>query len=271
MVLMLKIGHRNFGFVLGLLWLVSLSPAWAQDYKLIAECAPIEDEAARNLCFAQINSGQKPPVLPGCRKPVLLGDELLCMDEPFTVGDGQLPATPPPAAEPVPAGSTKAKIKAARATREDVLAAIAGLSAGSIWTVKNRQSAITDTEDVTLTLPSTNDVDDDRGGMATAYLHIRCKDDTTDVILGMGNHWFHSEHWVTTRLDKTKARTQKWGGSTNNTVVFHPSPISFAKQLIGAKALVVQVAPINSGIQQAIFDLEDISDVIKPLRLACGW
>ncbi len=219
------------------------------------------------IVSASIASAEQPQSapLPGCMKPVQLGTDVLCMDEKgVTVGNGALP---PPIA---PTKVDKPK-SARRATPAEIDSAVAALPTGNGWSVEQEVSKISDTVNIYLSLFSENYMSDDRGGTARALLFIRCKDDVTSVIFSIGQHWFHREHYVKSRIDKKKLREKLWGGSTDNRSIFYPGAIVFAKELAAAKTLLIEVAPINSGSLLAEFDVAGLDTAIAPLRMACGW
>jgi type VI secretion system protein VasI len=159
-----------------------------------------------------------------------------------------------------------------RATADEVADMMVKLGHGpGLWNIRHERSPITDTENVYLRVASQEIIPASYGTGEPAYLFLRCRDDQTDVMFTMAGHWFYDEHSVTSRIDRKSAVTHRWYQSSDNEVAFHPAPIPFIKELISAKQVIVQTAPISSPIYLATFDLTGIAEVVKPLRASCGW
>ena len=107
--------------------------------------------------------------------------------------------------------------------------------------------------------------------MITPVLLIRCKENTTDVIVQWGTYLGIDETAVIMRLGKDKAKERSWTISTNYEAVFAPSPINLTKEMMKHNSILLNVTPHGSNPVTAEFDLIGLQDAVKPLKEACGW
>lgn len=137
------------------------------------------------------------------------------------------------------------------------------------WSVDVKKNPIDDTKTVTLYL--TADEGKSQAG-EMINLVIRCKSNTTDLIISWWGYLGLGETSVITRVGNANAEQKMWSLSTNNTGTFYPgSPIAFIKSLMSADKLVAQVTPYNKSPVTAIFDIRGLTEAIKPLQETCGW
>jgi type VI secretion system protein VasI len=53
--------------------------------------------------------------------------------------------------------------------------------------------------------------------------------------------------------------------------MFHPSPVTFIREMMGGESLFVETSPINEGPFEMTFKIAGLSNAIKPLQKACHW
>ncbi|SOC51452.1 type VI secretion system protein VasI [Chromohalobacter canadensis] len=139
------------------------------------------------------------------------------------------------------------------------------------WSVTTRRSLIDDSTNVYLSVQSEETV---RSGYNTVRpsLHVRCKENTTNVFLTWNLYLGLDETRMLTRFDKAKATTKTWSISTDNKAVFvRGSDIGFAKRMMRHEKLLTQITPYGESPVVATFKIGGLSEAIKPLRNACHW
>lgn len=137
------------------------------------------------------------------------------------------------------------------------------------WSASVQTNPIDDTKTVTLYLTA-NEGKSHMGRMIN--LVIRCKSNTTELIISWWDYLGLNETSVITRVGNATAEQKMWSLSSNNTATFYPgSPIAFIKSLMSADKLVAQVTPYNESPVTAIFDIRGLTAAIRPLQETCGW
>ena len=139
------------------------------------------------------------------------------------------------------------------------------------WATRSEVSPIDDSTNVTIGMEAWESFRNDYGQMITPVLLIRCKENTTDVIVQWGTYLGIDETAVIMRLGKDKAKERSWTISTNYEAVFAPSPINLTKEMMKHNSILLNVTPHGSNPVTAEFDLIGLQDAVKPLKEACGW
>lgn len=110
----------------------------------------------------------------------------------------------------------------------------------------------------------------------TPVLWIRCHENKTSVIVETSAApnpelgAFH-EATVRIRLDKGQAFTQTWTEATNGEALFAPNPISLAKQIAKADAMIFEFTPFNSSSVAATFSVRGLAVKLPLVAETCGW
>ena len=103
-------------------------------------------------------------------------------------------------------------------------------------------------------------------------LVLRCKSNTTEVIILWNDYLGLDETRVTTRVGSKQAQTRTWSISTNNKAMFlRGSKTSFIKELMTVDQLIAQTTPYGENSVMAIFDIKGLDKAIGPLRETCSW
>lgn len=113
---------------------------------------------------------------------------------------------------------------------------------------------------------------------ATTYrspvLDIRWDDGKTILYIDWKNYLSDNTR-VTFRLDKEKAVTKNWTGSTSKTATFYSrrskDNIKFIQKLMEAGKLAVQITPYGEGPTTAVFDIRGLKNVVEQFNDTLGW
>lgn len=145
------------------------------------------------------------------------------------------------------------------------------------WIVDEDVSEMDDSRMVTLLLSATGAVS---GWLATEtpVLVLRCRENETDVYVTVGMQ-VRSDYprsdmngsFARLRYDDSQAVTVETSHSTDGESLFLPNAIGTARRLTQSKRLLFEFTPFNASIQTATFELDGLSEAIKPLREACRW
>lgn len=135
------------------------------------------------------------------------------------------------------------------------------------WLVSVETNPIDDSTTVTLVLEADSGKSRYGGGV---FFIARCQSNKTSTFINW-NNYLGREARVLTRIGDNKARTFKWGMSTDSKATFHPNGISFLKQILQSNKLVAQITPYNESPVTAVFDTSGLENAIKPLRETCNW
>jgi type VI secretion system protein VasI len=139
------------------------------------------------------------------------------------------------------------------------------------WSVRTETSPIEDSKNAYLSLESDDMI---RGAIGSAQpsLTARCKENKTEVFVTWGVYLGLEETDVLVRLDSEKATRSSWSNSTDNQATFYGgSDIAFLKQLTGHQKLLLEVTPYGESPAMVSFDIQGLSEAIRPLQEACGW
>ena len=135
------------------------------------------------------------------------------------------------------------------------------------WDVDIEINPIDDSKTVVLSVGSSSGVS--FFGKPGAFV-LRCKSNKTDAYISWGN-LLGPRAFVVSRIGKEEAKRKEWHLSTNRKSSFHPTPVSFIKNMIGHDALVAQITPFGKSPVTATFNISGLENAIVPLREACGW
>lgn len=102
-------------------------------------------------------------------------------------------------------------------------------------------------------------------------LYLRCKENKTDVFIEYDIFIGTDTKEMTIRFDKNKAIKQRWIISTDNEAVFSRKAIQFIKSFFGKKTLFVEITPYGESPIQSVFNIQNVENVITPLRESCHW
>ncbi|MDM8525031.1 type VI secretion system-associated protein TagO [Desulfococcaceae bacterium HSG8] len=139
------------------------------------------------------------------------------------------------------------------------------------WNVSSETSEIDDSTNVYLTLAAEKKIKG-RFSQALPVLILRCNENKTDAYVKFDIFLSTRPVAVTTRLDKSKARTAEWSVSTDYKAAFVPgSNVKFIRNLMKHDKLLVQVTPHGQNSKTTTFDLRGLEEAVKPLQKACNW
>ncbi len=193
---------------------------------------------------------------------------------PAAAGLAQTKSTADRAAECAKITDPKARLecydamaKALGAPKAPAQSAAAAPNRGK-WLVQQDVNPLDDSKTVNLILAA----DKGKSDWGTPIgLIIRCQSGETDVIIGWGEY-LGNDATVTWRAGTQPAVTEEWSTSTDKKATFYPhNAVKMIRTLMNVSTLVVQVTPYLEGPRTAEFDLRGLSDVIGPLKTACGW
>jgi hypothetical protein len=107
-------------------------------------------------------------------------------------------------------------------------------------------------------------------------LVLRCQEGKPEayMVTGMSSSVESGDlerHTVGVRFDEAKAQSQMWGQSTDDKALFAPQPVSFIKNVAGAKRLRLQFTPFNASPAIAEFDVTGFGLYIGDIARACHW
>lgn len=146
-----------------------------------------------------------------------------------------------------------------------------------IWRTSDSTNPLDDSKIVIATGES--DVDLTNGTEKTIKLTIRCQSGKTemwiawDEYLGDDSNDVYAD-WkrVTVRIGKEKARTERWGISSDGVASFAPgSPQTMLRQMAKSDKAVFQTTPYNESPITATFKLDGFGKAVEPVANKCGW
>ena len=143
-------------------------------------------------------------------------------------------------------------------------------SAGA-WKVTTEQSPLDDTKNVYLSITANDSIHGKYGKDPIPTLLLRCKEKKTDGFINFDTFLGSDSTDVTIRMDKDKAQTSSWSISTDHNSAFIPKPLQFIKSIMNKSSMLVQVTPYGESPVMTSFDIQGLSESIKPLQEACAW
>ncbi len=149
------------------------------------------------------------------------------------------------------------------------------LSTATNWTVHKEISRIDDSQNVYLSVLSSDTFSTNFKQDLAAELFIHCRENTTMVAFQFAGEFMSDLEFgeIQYRIDKQKAKRQQFTESTDHEVLglWGGSAIEFIKQLYGAKNLLIRATPYNESPVTVNFPIAGIEEVVKPVAEACHW
>jgi len=139
------------------------------------------------------------------------------------------------------------------------------------WVIRKDTSPIDDSEKVVLFVNSETPITNKFGKTSAPTMFLRCLENKTEVYIDFDSFIGTNRISVTTRVDKEKAKKERWGASSDHNAIFARNNISFIKNMLNKDKLLIQLTPYGANTVMAEFDISGIENAIKPLRKACGW
>lgn len=144
------------------------------------------------------------------------------------------------------------------------------------WRSRSSTNPLDDSKSVVLSL------DADSGATRfgdTITFYARCRSNKTEVYVYWGTYLGDDSHdvyqdWknVVVRVGAGKARTERWGVSTDSKATFAPGwGGDLLKELLDQDRLVLQTIPYNEAPVTAIFDISGLRAHLGELAATCGW
>ncbi|AKD37402.1 MULTISPECIES: type VI secretion system-associated protein TagO [Pasteurella] len=140
-----------------------------------------------------------------------------------------------------------------------------------IWDIRFKRSEMDDSISVFMSTRSLEPFSE-YGENVRANMVIRCKDNSTDLMISYSNTYLHNDHVkVEYRLDKDKAVKTTWDTSTDFKATFARKPISVIKSMFDKDRMLVKVSPYSKSPITLPFNISGLKESIEPLRKACNW
>ncbi len=104
---------------------------------------------------------------------------------------------------------------------------------------------------------------------------ISCHENKTNITIE-GEGCYFSKYWgkVEYRLDDQPMKTVRMIESNDNSALGlwgGKQSIPFVKSMLGASKIRLRIVPVSENSIETTFDLTGLSDVVAPVRKACGW
>ncbi|EEY3892971.1 TPA: type VI secretion protein [Escherichia coli] len=141
------------------------------------------------------------------------------------------------------------------------------------WKVDIQTSLIDDSKNVVIFVNGNDSFKSWFEDNITPTLYIACRENKTELSIDWYVHLgLQSEITMTHRIDKQKAINREWYIATNTRAVFYSGDvIDFIRKLQNGNQLFAQVTPYREDPVSTTFNLNGLSDVIKPLQESCNW
>jgi type VI secretion system protein VasI len=145
------------------------------------------------------------------------------------------------------------------------------------WVVRLDTSEFKDTTDVYITIKSEEELDCGLYGRSQAQLMLRCKENTTSLIIHTSCHMasgFSGYGRVEYRIDDRKSSARSFSASTDNRALGLWSggkSIPMIKQMLTGETLLTRFTPFNESPLTAKIKISGLETAIAPLREACHW
>lgn len=142
------------------------------------------------------------------------------------------------------------------------------LSISSDWQTQSYIDPMTDSKDVIIGINATSG--SNRYGQSPLLL-AKCQNNKTQLILGWNQYLSNEYIDQTTRYDKEPPIEERWNVLTTNKAAMHPHPIKTLKKLMTVNTYLVRVTPYGEQSITASFNVEGLTEAIKPVRKECNW
>lgn len=140
------------------------------------------------------------------------------------------------------------------------------------WHTSITTSPIDDSKNVILSLESDDYIRTPFGEAVTPTLFIACREKKTEVFLSWDVYLGLEQTSMLYRLDKQKAVERNWLVSTDTKAVFYKgNDIDFIRKLANSNKMYTKITPYNESPVSATFNLNGLSNALKPLQAACNW
>jgi type VI secretion system protein VasI len=146
------------------------------------------------------------------------------------------------------------------------------------WQIQTEISPIDNSVNVYLYVIADEPLVSSSGEHVWPAVGLRCKENTTAVLIAWGVYAGEFEQKVFYRIDSQPAHREWWKVSVDHDMVglwTGATAIPFIKQLFGAKQLLVRMTPRSAtslmGRLRGRFRVEGLEQVIEPLRRQCHW
>ena len=144
------------------------------------------------------------------------------------------------------------------------------------WVVTQEKSKIDDSTNVYLQSHSNETIRNQFGELTSLELWITCREKRTDLYIVFGGHFMasiESYGTVTYRIDKRPPVNRQFTESTDHKALglWRGQSIPFIKEMFDASTLLVRATPYNESAVTGEFNISGLKEVVRPLRIACGW
>ncbi|KER01734.1 type VI secretion system-associated protein TagO [Photorhabdus temperata] len=140
------------------------------------------------------------------------------------------------------------------------------------WKIEKSRSPIDDSWNVYVFLASNEPIKTMFREITYPHLSAFCREGKTELFVDWSTYLGINETQMLQRIDSEKAVNKTFYISTDNKGVFYQgSVIPVIKKLMKSKRLYLQIVPYSDNSVNATFDLDGLSEAIKPLRHACKW
>lgn len=140
------------------------------------------------------------------------------------------------------------------------------------WKVDIKTSPIDDSKNVVISVNGNDSFRSSFGNVINPTLYIACRENKTELFIDWDVYLGLSETSMIHRIDKQKAIKREWSISTNTKAVFYDgNVIDFIRKLQNGNQLFAQITPYGESPVSTTFNLNGLSEVIKPLQESCNW
>lgn len=140
------------------------------------------------------------------------------------------------------------------------------------WQTDIKTSPIDDSKNVVISLNGNDSFRAPFGQTTTPTLYIACREKKTELFINWDVYLGLDETTMIYRIDKQKAVNKVWSISTDTKAVFYSGKaIDFIKSLRAGQTLFTQITPYNENPVSTTFNLNGLSEAIKPVQESCGW
>lgn len=142
------------------------------------------------------------------------------------------------------------------------------------WHLRTERSSIAGSVNVYLSTPADQTFVAPSGQTVLPTLNLRCKENTTALLVGYGTHLGQGKTQVTYRIDAQPPDREDWLLSTASSSVGlwkGNASIPFVNRLLDAEQLTLEVTPPGSSSVSSTFRVAGLTQAIEPLRTACHW
>lgn len=141
-----------------------------------------------------------------------------------------------------------------------------------VWSVEEDKSPVDDSPTVTLSMTSAKPYRSRFGRDQNAFLVIRCRENQTDLIIGIDEFLgLHDGVRVTYRIGDQPAKTATWATSTSGKGAFASNPIQLAKELAASPYFFVRISGYSGEKYDLEFVTNGLAEALPKVQAACHW